>query len=115
MVKWYTPQEKPTPATATIIVKYKNRNRTYDILSPDGGMYNPTGVVEKWTFLPSEVNWKDHIIPSFGGLSMIKGTSISVRLVTALLNFGWTHEQILEDIPSINNDDIEAVIEFNKV
>jgi hypothetical protein len=68
MVKWYTPQEKPTPATATIIVKYKNRNRTY-----------------------------------------------SVKFVTTLLNFGWTHEQILKDIPSINNDDIEAVIEFNRV
>ena len=47
-----------------------------------------------------------------GGRPCIRGLRIRVRDVLELLAAGATREQILEDYPYLESDDITAVLEF---
>jgi uncharacterized protein (DUF433 family) len=46
------------------------------------------------------------------GKPCIRGHRIWVSLVLDLLASGWTHEQILENYPGIQEDDIRACIAY---
>lgn len=47
-----------------------------------------------------------------GGEPVIKGTRVTLRTILASLAEGDTIEEILEDYPSITEDDIRSVIAF---
>ena len=47
-----------------------------------------------------------------GGDPVVKGTRVTVRTVLASLAEGATAEQILEDFPSLTEEDVRAVIAF---
>ena len=46
------------------------------------------------------------------GKPVVKGTRISVELVIDLLSRGWTPEQILENYPSLQAEDIRACLAY---
>ena len=46
------------------------------------------------------------------GKPCIRGHRIWVSLILDLLASGWTHEQILENYPGIEEDDIRACIAY---
>ncbi|MFX1520138.1 MAG: DUF433 domain-containing protein [Promethearchaeota archaeon] len=47
------------------------------------------------------------------GKPLIKGTRISVEFILELLVNGWSYEQILENYPQLEKDDILAAIEYS--
>ena len=47
------------------------------------------------------------------GKPVIKGTRISVELLLELLANNWTHEEIIENYPSITEKDIFAALEYS--
>lgn len=47
-----------------------------------------------------------------GGEPVVKGTRVTIRTILASLAEGDTVEQILHDFPTLNKDDINAVIAF---
>lgn len=47
-----------------------------------------------------------------GGCPCIRGTRVRVKDVFDLLAAGATHEEILEDYPYLESEDIRAVLEF---
>lgn len=47
-----------------------------------------------------------------GGEPVIKGTRITLRTVLASLADGDNFEQILEDFPSLTEEDVKAVVAF---
>lgn len=48
----------------------------------------------------------------FGGKPIIRGMRISVELVVSLLAQGATWEEILEDYPFLEEDDIRACLRY---
>jgi uncharacterized protein (DUF433 family) len=58
------------------------------------------------------MDWKDHIVKDpriLAGKPTVKGTRISVQLVTELLDAGvWTEADILRNYPRLTTDDLEA-------
>ena len=61
------------------------------------------------------MNWRDHITSDKSGLlgkPTIKGTRISVEFLIELLASGWTEEQILENYPRLEKDDLQAVFAY---
>ena len=50
-----------------------------------------------------------------GGSPIIKGTRVTVRTILASLAEGASIGQILEDFPSLTEDDVRAVIAFAAV
>jgi len=50
-----------------------------------------------------------------GGKPCIRGMRIRVVDVLGMLAAGMTNEEILEDFPSLNKDDIRACIEYSIV
>jgi uncharacterized protein (DUF433 family) len=47
-----------------------------------------------------------------GGRPCIRGLRISVYDVLSMLSSGMTHEEILQDFPELETDDILAVLAF---
>ena len=47
-----------------------------------------------------------------GGQPVIKGTRVTLRTVLASLAEGATVQEILEDFPTLTEDDVRAVIAF---
>jgi uncharacterized protein (DUF433 family) len=61
------------------------------------------------------MNWQDRISLNpqiLAGKPVIKGTRIAVELVIELLGNGWTQQQILENYPNIQVDDIRASLAY---
>ncbi|MEP7322399.1 MAG: DUF433 domain-containing protein [Saprospiraceae bacterium] len=61
-------------------------------------------------------NWQDHISMNSEirfGKPCIKGTRISVYDILGWLASGMSHEEIIEDFPSLKNDDILAALSFS--
>jgi len=64
------------------------------------------------------MNYKDYIVPEpriCGGQPTIKGTRVTVRTVLASLAEGATIEEILQDFPTLKEQDVRAVIAFAAV
>jgi len=60
-------------------------------------------------------NWKEHIITDKAvllGKPVIRGTRISVDHIIGLLAQGWSEEQILDNYPRLNKDDLTAVFSY---
>jgi len=51
----------------------------------------------------------------FGGKPIIRGMRIKVENVLALLEQGMTQEDILDDYPDLENDDIRACIAYTRL
>jgi uncharacterized protein (DUF433 family) len=47
------------------------------------------------------------------GKPVIKGTRISIEFLLELLANNWTHKEIIENYPSIAEDDILAALEYS--
>lgn len=61
------------------------------------------------------MNWQDRIIVDpkvLVGKPVIKGTRLAVEFIVDLLAAGWTHEQILENYPHIQREDIRACLAY---
>jgi len=57
------------------------------------------------------MNWRDRIVADarvLVGKPIIKGTRISVELVMDLLGRGYSREEILQQYPHLNLDDVQA-------
>ena len=64
------------------------------------------------------MNYKDYIVrdPQIcGGQPTIKGTRVTVRTVLASLAEGAAIEEILQDFPTLREEDVRAVIAFAAV
>ncbi|MEK6549408.1 MAG: DUF433 domain-containing protein [Nitrospirota bacterium] len=64
------------------------------------------------------MDYQQHIVrdPKIcGGEPVIKGTRVTVRTVLASLAEGAKAEEILEDFPTLKEEDIRAVIAFAAV
>ena len=64
------------------------------------------------------MNYKDHIVRNpqiCGGQPTVKGTRVTVRTVLASLAEGATTEEILQDFPTLKEQDVRAVIAFAAV
>ena len=48
----------------------------------------------------------------FGGKPIIRDMRISVELILSLLSQGATHEELLDDYPDLEPDDIRACIAY---
>jgi uncharacterized protein (DUF433 family) len=53
----------------------------------------------------------DHDILS--GKPVIKGTRISIEFLLELLANNWTHQEIIDNYPSITKEDILAALEYS--
>jgi uncharacterized protein (DUF433 family) len=49
------------------------------------------------------------------GTPVITGTRIPVKTVVKYLHNGYTPEEIIDELPRLTLEDIEAVIEFEKI
>ena len=47
------------------------------------------------------------------GKPIIKGTRISVEFILELLAQGWSYEEILQNYPQLEREDIIAAIEYS--
>ena len=45
------------------------------------------------------------------GKPVIKGTRLAVEFILDLLAAGWTHQQILDNYPHIQQEDIQACLD----
>jgi len=60
--------------------------------------------------------WNERIIIDpevLEGKPVIKGTSVSVEHILELLAKGWSCDQILENYPQLNSEDIMATIQYS--
>jgi uncharacterized protein (DUF433 family) len=46
------------------------------------------------------------------GKPVIKGTRISVELILELLANGWTDEEILENYPQLEKEDVQSALRY---
>lgn len=51
----------------------------------------------------------------FGGKPIIRGMRISVEMILDLLSQGATTEELLEDYPTLEADDIRACLAYAKI
>ena len=61
------------------------------------------------------MRWKDGITADpavLVGKPIIKGTRISVDFVLSLLAQGWTEDQILQNYPQLQREDLRALFAF---
>jgi uncharacterized protein (DUF433 family) len=61
------------------------------------------------------MEWKKHIESKrgiAGGKPVIKGTRLAVGFLLELMAEGWTEEMILENYPSLDQDDIRAIYAY---
>ena len=64
---------------------------------------------------PKSPIWKERIVKNpqiLAGKPTVKGTRISVELITDLLKGGHTEAEIIEDYPHITPEDIEACVQY---
>ena len=64
---------------------------------------------------PDRPIWKERIVKNpkiLAGKPTVRGTRISVELITDLLKGGHSREEIIEDYPHITLDDIEACVQY---
>ena len=63
------------------------------------------------------MNWRERIVADpavLVGKPVIKGTRIAVELIVELMARGWSEDQILENYPGIQREDIRACLEYAK-
>jgi uncharacterized protein (DUF433 family) len=61
------------------------------------------------------MDWKSRIAADpdvLAGKPVIKGTRLSVDFVLSLYAEGWSEQQVLENYPSLSQDDLRAVFAF---
>ena len=61
------------------------------------------------------MDWREYIHSDpevLVGKPTIKGTRLSVDFVLNLLSKGWTHEQIFENYPSLNQNSLQAIFAY---
>lgn len=61
------------------------------------------------------MNWKDRIVADpevLAGKPLVKGTRLSVDFILSLFAQGWTEQQIIENYPQIDMEDLKAVFAF---
>ncbi|OKH23926.1 DUF433 domain-containing protein [Chroogloeocystis siderophila] len=61
------------------------------------------------------VNWREHVVSSsdvLRGKPRIKGTRIPVSLILGYLAAGNTYEQILQEFPDLQIDQIAACLDY---
>ena len=82
--------------------------------TPIGGMFiGVLPVTPPEALMP--MNWEAHIIRDpkvCAGEPVFRGTRVTLRTVLASLAEGARVEEILEDFPSLNEDNIRAAIAF---
>ena len=64
---------------------------------------------------PAPPIWKERIVKNpriLAGKPTVKGTRISVELITDLLKGGHTEAEIIMDYPHITPEDIEACVQY---
>jgi uncharacterized protein (DUF433 family) len=47
-----------------------------------------------------------------GGKPIVRGTRLAVEFILGLFAAGWTHEQVLENYPSLTPERLRAVFAF---
>ncbi len=60
-------------------------------------------------------NWQEHIVSDKGvllGKPIIKGTRIAVEFILERFADGWNEEQILENYPRLNKEDLRAIFAY---
>jgi uncharacterized protein (DUF433 family) len=61
------------------------------------------------------MSWQSHITTesdTAGGKPIIRGTRLRVDFVLGLFAAGWTHDQVLENYPTLGVDGLRAVFEY---
>ena len=61
------------------------------------------------------LDWRKRITldpETLAGKPVIKGTRISVEFLLELLADGWTHEEILENYPQLEKEDIQSALRY---
>ncbi|MCF8337398.1 MAG: DUF433 domain-containing protein [Bacteroidales bacterium] len=64
-----------------------------------------------------DMNWRERIEQDkevLVGKPTIKGTRVSIEHIVNLLAQGWSEQQILENYPRLQKDDLQAVFAFIK-
>ena len=64
------------------------------------------------------MDYQDYIVrdPKIcGGEPVIKGTRVTLRTILASLAEGGSFDELLKDFPSLNEEDVRAVIAFAAV
>ncbi|MBK7053274.1 MAG: DUF433 domain-containing protein [Rhodoferax sp.] len=62
------------------------------------------------------MKWQHHIEANpdvLAGKPVVKGTRLSVEFLLSLFAEGWTHEQVLENYPSLDRTALQAVFAFS--
>lgn len=65
--------------------------------------------------LHERVSWQTYIVsdPSILlGKPALKGTRLAVDFILDLFALGWTHEQVLENYPTLTPEALQAVFAF---
>lgn len=60
-------------------------------------------------------NWQNHITSNsevLSGKPVIKGTRIAIEFILERLADGWTEQDILNNYPRLNSEDIKAVYSY---
>ena len=61
------------------------------------------------------MNWRERITSDkdiLAGKPVIEGTRLSVEFLLGLFANGWTETKVLENYPSLNKEDLQAVFAF---
>ena len=61
------------------------------------------------------MEWKKYITSDpgiLGGKPHIAGTRLTIEFVLSLFGNGWTREQVMENYPSLGDDQLNAVFSF---
>lgn len=61
------------------------------------------------------MNWRDHIHSDpdvMMGKPIVKGTRLSVEFLLGLFAEGWTEQQVLDNYPTLSQEDIRAMFAF---
>jgi len=59
--------------------------------------------------------WQERIVLNpdvLAGKPIVKGTRLAVEFIIDLLAQGWSREQILENYPSLTQEDIQACLAY---
>ncbi|MFM9947432.1 MAG: DUF433 domain-containing protein [Saprospiraceae bacterium] len=61
------------------------------------------------------MNWRDYIVSDkevLVGKPAVKGTRLSVEFILKLYAAGWTEQQILDNYPRLNKENLQAVFAY---
>ena len=65
--------------------------------------------------MTSDMDWPERIVLDpkvLGGKPIVKGTRLAVEFVVDLLAQGWPEEEILENYPGLEREDISACLRY---